>query len=86
VQKIFLFVATTMVLSGFGPYHGLWCKDTPTKRIDITPTSGAMTRALGLGVLATQPKIYHAYGTAIFRDFIFAHNINIIVNNNMISD
>jgi hypothetical protein len=39
-QKLFWFVATTMALSGFGPYHGLWHKDTPTKRIDITPTSG----------------------------------------------
>jgi hypothetical protein len=75
-----------MVSSGFGSYHGLWPKDTPTKCIDITPTLGAMMRALGLGVLAPQPEIYHAYGTAIFCDFILAHNINIIVNNNMIID
>jgi hypothetical protein len=75
-----------MVLSGFGPYHGLWHKDTPTKCIDITPTSGAMTRALGLGALTPQPEIYHAYGTVIFCDFIFAHDINIIVNNTGILD
>jgi hypothetical protein len=70
------------------PYHSLWRKDTPTKRIDITPTStsGAMTRALVLGVLAPQLEIYHTYFTAIFCDFIFAQYINIIVNNNMILD
>jgi hypothetical protein len=75
-----------MVLSGSGPYHGLWHKDTPTKHIDITPTLGVMTCALGLGSLTPQPKIYHAYGTAIFCDFIFAHDINTIVNNNMTLD
>jgi hypothetical protein len=86
-QKLFWFVATTMASSGFGPYHGLWRKDTPTKRIDITtPTSGAMMHALGLGVLAPQPKIYHTYSTAIFCDFFFAHDIKMIVNNNMILD
>jgi hypothetical protein len=84
MQKLFWFVSTTMVSSGFDPYHGLWHKDTPTKRIDITPTSGAMARALGLGVLAPHPKIYHAYGTDFFCDFIFAKDIIIIVNNNMI--
>jgi hypothetical protein len=85
-QKSFWFVATTMVLSGFGPYHGLWHKDTPTKCIDITPTLGTMRHVLGLGVLPPQPKVYHAYGTANYCDFIFMHNINIIVNNNMILD
>jgi hypothetical protein len=75
-----------MVSSGFGPYRGLWHKGTPTKCIDITPTSGAMTRMLGLGVFAPQTKIYRAYGTATFCDIIFALHINIIVNNNMILD
>jgi hypothetical protein len=66
VQKTFWFVTTTMASSGFGPNHGLWHKDTPTKHIDITPTSGVMTHALGVGILAPQPKIYHTYSTAIF--------------------
>jgi hypothetical protein len=68
-QKLFWFVATTMAPSGFGPYHGQWRKDNPTKRIDITPTSGAMMRTLGLDVLTPQPEIYQAYGTVIFHDF-----------------
>ncbi len=71
-QKFLPFIATTMALSDFGPYHGLWHKDTQTKRIDITPTSRAMTHVLGLNILAPQPKIYHTYSTAIFRDF-FLH-------------
>jgi hypothetical protein len=68
------------------PYHGQWHKDTPTKRINITLALGVMIRALGLGFLAPQPKIYHAYGTTIFCDFVFMQDINIIVNNNMILD
>jgi hypothetical protein len=83
-QKLCWFVATTMVSSGFCPYHGLWHKDTQTKRIDITRTYGTITRALGLNILAPQPEIYHAYGTAFFCDFIFKDDINIIVNNKMI--
>jgi hypothetical protein len=75
-----------MALSGLGSYHGLWRKDAQTKHIDITPTSGAMTHALGLNVLATQPEIYHTYSTAIFCDFYFVHDIKTIVNNNMILD
>jgi hypothetical protein len=35
-----------MAKSGFGPYHGLWLDDTPTKRIGVIPTPW-MTRALG---------------------------------------
>jgi hypothetical protein len=75
-----------MALSSFGPYYGLWHKETPTKHIDITPTLGAITHALGLGILTPQPKTYHTYSTAIFCDFFFAHDIMVIVNNNMIID
>jgi hypothetical protein len=42
--------------------------------------------ALGLGVLAPQPMIYHTYSTAIFPDFFFVHDIKMIVNINMILD
>ena len=37
----------TMVTSGFGPYHGLWLDETPTKHIGVIPTPWTMTRALG---------------------------------------
>jgi hypothetical protein len=57
VNKLFLFFTTTMLGSGFGPYHGLCHHNTPCKHIDITPTLGAMTHALGLGVLAPQPEL-----------------------------
>jgi hypothetical protein len=76
VQKLFWFVTATMALSSFGPYHGLWHKDAPSKHIDITPTLGAMQNALGLGVLMPQPKLYHTYGTAGFFDYFFENNIN----------
>jgi hypothetical protein len=67
VQKLFWFVAATMALSGFGPHHGPWHKDTPTnKSMDITPTLGAMMHELGLGILTPQPKQYHAYGYSNF--------------------
>jgi hypothetical protein len=46
-----------MVWSGFGPYDGLCCEDAPTKRIGVIPTPGTKTHALGLGVLAPQPKL-----------------------------
>ncbi len=49
VNKLFLFFISTMASSGFGPYHGLWRADAPSKHIDITPTSGAITHVLGLG-------------------------------------
>jgi hypothetical protein len=37
----------TMAKSGFGPYHGLWLDDAPTKRIGVIPTPWMMTCALG---------------------------------------
>jgi hypothetical protein len=86
VQKFLLLITTMMVLSGFGPYHGLWHKDAQTKRIDITPTSGTMTHVLGLNILALQPKIYHTYKTGIFVTSFFAQDIKTIVDNNMILD
>jgi hypothetical protein len=56
----------TMASSGFGPYHGLWRGNTPSKRINITTTSVAMICAVGLGVLTPQPENYHQYGTVFF--------------------
>jgi hypothetical protein len=37
----------TMAKNGFGPYHGLWLDDAPTKPIGIIPTPWMMTLALG---------------------------------------
>jgi hypothetical protein len=71
-KNLFLFFAATMAWSSFGPYHGLWRKNTPSKHIVVTSTSGGMMRALGLGILTPQPKLYHAYGTAMFHDFFYA--------------
>ena len=39
--------SVTMAKSGFGPYHGLWLDDAPTKRIGVIPTPWMMTRVLG---------------------------------------
>jgi hypothetical protein len=71
-KNVFLFFAATMAQSGFGPYHGQWPMYTPSKHIIVTSTSEEMMRVLGLGVLTPQPKLYHAYGTAIFHDFFYA--------------
>jgi hypothetical protein len=60
-NKLFLFFTATMVWRGFGPYHGLWLDDTPTKHIGIIPTPWMMTHALGLGICLLQPKLYQAY-------------------------
>jgi hypothetical protein len=57
-KNFFLFFAATMARSGFGPYHGLCCEDTPTKLIGIIPTPWTKTRVLGLlGILAPQPEL-----------------------------
>ena len=39
---------STMASSGFGPYHGQWHVDAPTKCIGAIPTLWVMTIALGL--------------------------------------
>jgi hypothetical protein len=36
-----------MAKSDFGPYHGLWLDDAPTKCIGVIPTPWMMTCALG---------------------------------------
>jgi hypothetical protein len=56
-NKLFSFFTTTMVWSGFGPYHGLWCEDAPTKHIGVIPTPWTMMHALCLGVFAPQPEL-----------------------------
>ncbi len=40
--------SVTMVTSGFGPYHGLWLDDAPTKHIGVMLTPWMMTDVLGL--------------------------------------
>jgi hypothetical protein len=40
VNELFLFFAATMAWSGFGPHHGLWHEDAPSKCIVVTPTLG----------------------------------------------
>ena len=39
---------STMASSGFGPYHGQWHVDAPTKWIGTIPTLWVMMIALGL--------------------------------------
>jgi hypothetical protein len=39
---------STMASSGFGPHHGLWHDNAPTKRIGLMPTPWTMADALGL--------------------------------------
>jgi hypothetical protein len=56
-NKLFLVFTATMVWSSFGPYHGLWCEDAPTKCIGIIPTQWMTTRALGLGILMPQLEL-----------------------------
>jgi hypothetical protein len=48
MTNLFLFYAETMALSGFGPYHGLWHDNAPTKHIGIMSTPWTMEDALGL--------------------------------------
>jgi hypothetical protein len=46
-----------MMWSSFGPYHGLWLDDTPTKHIGAITTPWTMTRVLDLGVLVPQSEL-----------------------------
>jgi hypothetical protein len=48
VTQLLRKTGVTMVTSGFGPYHGLWLDDAPTKRIGIMLTPWMMTDVLGL--------------------------------------
>ncbi len=41
-------LVSTMVSSGFGPYHGLWLEVAPTKCICVILTPSAMRCELGL--------------------------------------
>ena len=61
-NKLFLFFAATMVWSGVGPYHGMWCECAQAKCICAILTPWAMMIALGLGVITPQPGLYQAYG------------------------
>jgi hypothetical protein len=56
-QKLFSLFAATMARSGFCPYHGLCCEDSPTKHIGVIPTPWTKICALGLGVLVPQPEL-----------------------------
>ncbi len=42
---------STMASSGFGPYHGQWHDNAPSKCIGAIPTTWVKALALGLGVL-----------------------------------
>ncbi len=44
--KLLSKTGVTMVMSGFGPYHGLWLDDAPTKCIGIIPTPWRKTHVL----------------------------------------
>jgi hypothetical protein len=66
MTNLFLIYAGTMALSGFGPYHGLWCYDTPSKHIVVTPTSGAMISALGFVSIPPKPTILPYFLECIF--------------------
>jgi hypothetical protein len=48
VTQLLRKTGVTMVTSAFGPYHGLWLDDAPTKHIGIMLTPWMMTDALGL--------------------------------------
>ena len=50
---------STMVSSGFGPYHGMSLDDAQTKYLGVIPTPCAMIHALGLVQL---PKMYDITG------------------------
>ncbi len=49
--KLLRRLVSTMASSGFGPYHGQWHDNAPTKCIGTIPTPWVIARALGLGVL-----------------------------------
>ena len=47
VAYLFRKLVSTMATSGFGPYHGLWLDDAPTKCIGIIPIPWTMMPVLG---------------------------------------
>ncbi len=49
----------------------MWREHAQTKCTGAILTPWAMTIALGLGVIAPQPELYHAYGRAILCNFYF---------------
>ncbi len=51
VTKLLRRPVSTMVPSGFGPYHGQWHDKAPTKCKGTIPTPWVIAHALGLGVL-----------------------------------
>ena len=57
LQIIFLTcLVSTMVPSGFGPYHGMWLEVTQTKCIGVIPTPWVMMLTLGLVSFPRQHK------------------------------
>ncbi len=59
-----------MATSGFGPYHGLWLDDTPTKCMDVMLTQWTMMDALGLVEILQAHKELVLSWTAIYCDFL----------------
>jgi hypothetical protein len=59
-----------MAKSGFGPYHGPWLDDAPTKPIGIIPTPWMMTRVLGfVEILQVHEELVLSL-TVVFRDYL----------------
>ncbi len=75
VCKVYLWAAYnntgTMALSGFDPYHGLWCYDAPSKCIVTTPTLGVMIAACCFVWIPPQPSALPYYLECCFCDFLF---------------
>ncbi len=73
--NLFFFYAGTMASSVFGPYHGLWHDNAPTKCIGLMPTPWTMADSLGL------VRIHQAHEwlwlvpllTFVFCDFLDTH-------------
>jgi len=59
-----------MAMSGFGPYHGMWLDDTPTKHIGVISTLWAMTDALGFVEILQAHEYLEPLQTTFFHDFL----------------
>ena len=60
----------TMASSGFGPYHGMWLDDAPTKHISIIPTPWVMMDALDFVEILQAHEYLVPPQTEFFHDFL----------------
>jgi hypothetical protein len=58
-----------MMMGSFGPYHGLWLDDAPTKHMGVVLTPWAVTDALVLVKILQVHKKLLLSRTAIYCDF-----------------